>query len=150
MSAHQDAPAPPSVHFTIAIIKPDVSEKPEVVSDVFQRIEQAGLHVDHLHVRKRCAAFWSVFYGEHNGRPYFNDLVAHMESGSSIFMVLTGDDVVSKWRAAMGPIREAYATGGPANAVHGSDSIASAAIEWTLVFSAIEWSHFIERLEGQS
>ena len=76
------------------------------------------------------------FYGEHEGKPFFEELCSYMKSGPVMIQVLEGDDAISVNRrlmgatdpkeAAPGTIRADFAESIDANAVHGSDSPASA------------------------
>lgn len=76
------------------------------------------------------------FYAEHKERPFFNDLVAFMTSGPVVVQALEGEGAILKNRDLMGAtnpkdaeagtIRADFASSIDANAVHGSDSAASA------------------------
>ena len=84
------------------------------------------------------------FYAVHKERPFFADLVKFMTSGPVMIQVLEGEDAVAKNRelmgatnpkeAAPGTIRADFASSIDANAVHGSDSLANAAIEVAYFF----------------
>ncbi|EJT84908.1 mulitfunctional nucleoside diphosphate kinase/apyrimidinic endonuclease/3'-phosphodiesterase [Pseudomonas putida S11] len=88
------------------------------------------------------------FYAEHKERGFFGDLVAFMTSGPVIVQVLEGENAVLANRelmgatnpkeAAAGTIRADFAVSIDENAVHGSDSEASAAREIAYFFSATE------------
>jgi Nucleoside diphosphate kinase len=88
------------------------------------------------------------FYAEHRERPFFQDLVGFMTSGPVVVQVLEGDDAIAKNRelmgatnpqeAAAGTIRADFAESIDANAVHGSDSAASAEREIAYFFEAHE------------
>jgi nucleoside-diphosphate kinase len=86
------------------------------------------------------------FYAEHEGKPFFNDLVRYMTSGPVVVQVLEGDGAIAKNRelmgatnpkeAAPGTIRADFAESVEANAVHGSDSPQSAEREIDFFFQA--------------
>jgi nucleoside-diphosphate kinase len=88
------------------------------------------------------------FYAEHKERPFFNDLVAFMISGSVVVQVLEGEGAVLKNRDLMGAtnpkeadagtIRADFAESIDENAVHGSDATESAAREISYFFSEDE------------
>jgi nucleoside-diphosphate kinase len=88
------------------------------------------------------------FYAEHRERPFFGDLIEFMTSGPVCVQVLEGESAVSKNRDLMGAtnpreadagtIRADFAQSIDANAVHGSDSSASAAREIAYFFAASE------------
>ena len=84
------------------------------------------------------------FYAEHEGRPFFPNLVEYMTSAPVFVQVLEGDNAVLKNRELMGAtnpseadpgtIRADFAETIDANAVHGSDSADSAAREISYFF----------------
>jgi len=88
------------------------------------------------------------FYAEHKERPFFNDLVAFMTSGPVVVQVLEGNGAILKNRDLMGAtnpkeaeagtIRADFASSIDANAVHGSDSAASAEREIAYFFNDSE------------
>ena len=85
------------------------------------------------------------FYAEHDGKPFFKDLVSFMTSGPSVLQVLEGENAIARNRELMGStnpqeaepgtIRADFAKSIDANAVHGSDSPASAIREIEFFFS---------------
>jgi nucleoside-diphosphate kinase len=86
------------------------------------------------------------FYAEHKERPFYPDLVSFMTSGPVVVQVLEGEGAILKNRELMGATNPAEADAGTiradfansidANAVHGSDSPASAAREISYFFAA--------------
>lgn len=87
------------------------------------------------------------FYEEHRGRPFFPRLTQYMSSGETTALLLAKPNAVEAWRAVIGPTQTADAKaqapwsiraqfGGEdgRNAVHGSDSAASADREATFFF----------------
>ena len=120
---------------TLSIIKPDAVSK-NVIGKIIQRFEDAGLKVvglKMLHLNRDVA---EGFYKEHNGRPFFADLIKFMTSNPVVVQVLEGENAVQKNRdlmgstnpkeAKIGTIRADFAKSIDANAVHGSDSKESA------------------------
>lgn len=120
---------------TLSIIKPDAVAK-NVIGEIISRFEKAGLRVvaaKMLHLSREQA---EGFYAEHRERPFFKDLVDFMTSGPVVVQVLEGEDAIARNRdlmgatnpqeAAPGTIRADFAETIDANAVHGSDSAASA------------------------
>ena len=123
------------MEMTLSIIKPDAVAK-NVIGKIEQRFEDAGLKIVaskmlHLSVEKAQG-----FYAEHEGKPFFNALVEFMTSGPVIVQVLAGENAIMLNRELMGntnpkeadagTIRADFAESIDANAVHGSDSPASA------------------------
>jgi nucleoside-diphosphate kinase len=99
-------------------------------------------------MRTLTAALAEEHYGEHKGKPFFNDLVKFMTSGPVVVQVLEGANAVAKYRevmgatdpakAAPGTIRKDLAESIEANTVHGSDSLENAANEIRFFFSDTE------------
>ena len=136
-----------AVERTLSIIKPDAVAK-NVVGQIIARFENAGLQVvaaKMVHLSQEQA---EGFYAEHKERPFFGDLVAFMTSGPVVVQVLEGENAITQNRdlmgatnpqeAAEGTIRRDFAESIDANAVHGSDSPASAEREVAYFFNADE------------
>ena len=132
---------------TLSIIKPDAVAK-NVVGEILTRFEKAGLKVvaaKMLHLSDKVAG---GFYAEHEGRPFYNDLVLFMTSGPVIVQALEGENAILLNRelmgatnpkeAAEGTIRADFAQTIDENAVHGSDSETSAAREIAYFFAESE------------
>jgi len=83
-------------------------------------------------------------YAEHEGKPFFEELVSFITSGPLVALVLEGQDAVKAARqvigatnpleAATGSIRGDFAVAVGQNMVHGSDSPESAEREANLFF----------------
>ncbi|AGZ36918.1 nucleoside-diphosphate kinase [Pseudomonas juntendi] len=136
-----------AVQRTFSIIKPDAVAK-NVIGEITTRFEKAGLRVVASKMKQLSKAEAEGFYAEHKERGFFADLVAFMTSGPVIVQVLEGENAVLANRelmgatnpkeAAAGTIRADFAVSIDENAVHGSDSEASAAREIAYFFSATE------------
>jgi len=132
---------------TLSIIKPDAVAK-NVIGQIYSRFEQAGLKIVAARMKHLSRAEAEGFYAVHKERPFFKDLVDFMISGPVMIQVLEGDDAIQKNRdlmgatdpkkAAKGTIRADFAQSIDANAVHGSDSPQTAAVEITYFFPALE------------
>ncbi|MBC7193196.1 nucleoside-diphosphate kinase [Marinobacter sp.] len=129
---------------TLSIIKPDAVAK-NVIGEIYSRFEKADLKIvaaKMMHLTQEQA---EGFYAEHKERPFFNDLVAFMTSGPVVVQVLEGEGAILKNRDLMGAtnpkeaepgtIRADFASSIDANAVHGSDSAASAEREIAYFFN---------------
>lgn len=132
-----------AIEQTLSIIKPDAVSK-NVIGKIISRFEDNGLHLvagKLMHLTDELA---SGFYAEHEGRPFFNDLKKFMTSGPVFVQVLEGEGAILKNRELMGStnpqeadagtIRADFAVSIDANAVHGSDSEASAIREINYFF----------------
>ena len=132
---------------TLSIIKPDAVGANNIGA-IQNRFETAGLQIIAMKMLQLSRAQAGGFYREHEQRPFFPDLIDFMTSGPVVVQVLAGDNAISKNReimgatdpkkAAKGSIRADFAESIDANAVHGSDSPASAMREIAYFFSAIE------------
>ena len=136
-----------AVERTLSIIKPDAVAK-NVIGQIYSRFENAGLCIVASKMKQLSKVDAEGFYAEHDGRPFFNDLVAFMTSGPVTVQVLEGEGAIAKNRDLMGAtnpkeadagtIRADFATSIDANAAHGSDSPESAAREIAYFFDASE------------
>ncbi|MFW1678455.1 nucleoside-diphosphate kinase [Pontibacter sp. JAM-7] len=128
---------------TLSIIKPDAVAK-NVIGEIESRFEKAGLKIVALEMKQLSQAEAEGFYAEHKERPFFADLVAFMTSGPVVVQALEGENAIALNRelmgatnpkeAAEGTIRRDFAESIDANAVHGSDSAASAEREIAYFF----------------
>ena len=128
---------------TLSIIKPDAVAK-QIVGSILTRFETAGLKIIELQMMQLSRQQAEGFYAEHKGKGFFNDLIDFMTSGPVTVQVLEGDKAIEKNRQLMGAtnpleadagtIRADFADSIDANAVHGSDSPASAEREIAFFF----------------
>ena len=136
-----------AVERTLSIIKPDAVAK-NVIGQIYARFEGAGLRIVAARMTQLSRAQAEGFYAVHKARPFFGELVAFMISGPVMNQVLEGDNAILKNRDLMGAtdpkkadkgtIRADFADSIDANAVHGSDSPETAAVEIAYFFPALE------------
>ena len=134
-----------SVEQTLSIIKPDAVAK-NVTGQINSRFEAAGLQIVAQKMLRLSDELAGGFYAEHKERLFYPDLVAFMTSGPVVVQVLEGEGAILKNRELMGATNPAEADAGTiradfaksidANAVHGSDSPASAAREIAYFFAS--------------
>ena len=132
-----------AVERTLSIIKPDAVAK-NVIGKIYSRFESNGLKIVAAKMKHLTREEAEGFYAVHKERPFFAELVKFMTSGPVMVQVLEGENAVAKNRelmgatnpkeAAPGTIRADFASSIDANAVHGSDSLANAAIEVAYFF----------------
>ncbi|MCQ1057032.1 nucleoside-diphosphate kinase [Photobacterium sp. ZSDE20] len=133
-----------TIERTFSIVKPDAVKR-NLIGAIYNRIEKAGLHVVAAKMIRMDADKAKGFYAEHEGKPFFDDLVAFMTSGPVMVQVLEGDNAVVRYRelmgktnpedAACGTLRADYALSLRHNSVHGADSPESAAREIAYFFA---------------
>ena len=132
---------------TLSIIKPDAVSK-NVIGKIISRFEDNNLKIVAGKLIQLDDAMASGVYAEHEGRPFFEDLKKFMTSVPVFVQVLEGENAVLKNRELMGStnpqeaepgtIRADFANSIDANAVHGSDSLESAAREIDYFFNKEE------------
>ena len=133
-----------AIQRTLSIIKPDAVAK-NVIGEIISRFEKNDLKIIAAKLITLSDADAGGFYAEHEGKPFYNDLIAFMTSGPVFIQVLEGEDAIAKNRELMGntdpskadvgTIRADFAQTIDANAVHGSDSEKSAIREIAFFFS---------------
>ena len=132
---------------TLSIIKPDAVAK-NVIGEIYDRFEKAGLKIVAAKMKQLTADDARRFYAVHEGKPFYDDLVAFMTSGPVMIQVLEGENAIALNRelmgatnpadAAPGTIRADFAKSIDANAVHGSDAPETAAYEIAVFFTEDE------------
>lgn len=133
---------------TFSIIKPNAVKK-NAIGAIISKFEENGLKVSAAKLVVLTKTQCEKFYEEHQARPFFGELVSFMTSGPVLLMALTGENAVLRNReimgatdpkkAAPGTIRALFGDNVGENAVHGSDSAASAARELALFFMPTEF-----------
>jgi nucleoside-diphosphate kinase len=132
-----------AVERTLVLCKPDAVER-GLVGEVIGRLERKGFRLVAMELRTLDEATAKQHYGEHEGKPFFGDLVSFITSGPLVALCVEGPDAVGAVRTLMGPtnpitappgsIRGDYGLEIEKNLVHGSDSSESAARELALFF----------------
>ncbi len=136
-----------AVERTLVICKPDAVER-GLVGEIVSRLEGKGLRLAAAELRTIDKETAGSHYGEHVGKPFYEDLVAFITRGPSLLLVVEGPrDTHSMVRAMMGvtdarkavpgSIRGDLAASTTENLVHGSDSPESAAREIALFFPGL-------------
>lgn len=132
-----------AIERTLSIIKPDAVAK-NVIGQIYTRFESNNLKIVASKMKWLSRQEAEAFYAVHKERPFFKDLVEFMISGPVQVQVLEGENAILKNRelmgatdpkkAAKGTIRADFAESIDANAVHGSDSPETAAVEIAFFF----------------
>lgn len=129
---------------TLVIAKPDAVKR-GLVGEIVGRLERKGLQLVAGELRTIDAATAARHYAEHEGKPFYESLVAFITASPSFVMVVEGpEDTWRIVRTLMGPTNPAEAPPGTIrgdfgtlmteNLVHGSDGPESAAREIGIFF----------------
>ena len=128
---------------TLILVKPDTFAR-NLTGEIIARFERKGLRIAALRYMTMDRALAEQHYAEHQGKPFFEELVSFITSGALVALVLEGKDAVVAARqvigatnpleAAPGSIRGDFAIEVGQNMVHGSDSNESAERESKLFF----------------
>jgi nucleoside-diphosphate kinase len=133
---------------TLVLCKPDAVSR-SLVGEIIARIERRGYIITAMKLMQLDGDRARRHYAEHNGKPFFNDLVTFITSGPLVAIAVEGEEVIEGMRqiigatnplsAAPGSIRADFGQTIGRNLVHGSDSRASAERELKIFFSANEY-----------
>ena len=129
---------------TFVIVKPDGVER-RLIGEIVARLERKQLSVVAAELRTIDRATAEQHYGEHAGKPFFNDLVTFITRSPALLLVIEGPGETFKVvrnlmgatnpkESAPGTIRGDLAIEMGENLIHGSDSPEAAAREIALFF----------------
>jgi nucleoside-diphosphate kinase len=129
---------------TLVLIKPDAVER-HLIGEIIARIERKGLTIAALELRHVSEQLAAQHYAEHDGKPFFESLLAFITSGPVVAAIVEGPRAIAAFRqvaggtdpvdkATPGTIRGDFGLETQFNLVHGSDSTDSAKREIALWF----------------
>ena len=128
---------------TLVLIKPDAMRR-GLAGEILRRFEQRGLELKEARLVEVDKELAGEHYAEHAGKPFYDELIEFITSGSTLALALAGEGAIATVRTTMGATNPADAGPGtirgdlalsmPDNLVHGSDSPESAAREIALWF----------------
>ena len=128
---------------TLILVKPDAFAR-GLTGEIVARFERKGLRIVALAHMTMDRALAEQHYAEHEGKPFFGELVEFITSGPLVAMVLEGEEAITSARqvigatnpleAVPGSIRGDFAIEVGQNMVHCSDSPESAQREVALFF----------------
>lgn len=132
---------------TLVICKPDAVER-GLAGAIVGRLEAKGLRLVAAELRTIDRQTAARHYGEHEGKAFYDSLVAFITRGPALLLVVEGpQDTPAVVRALMGATNPRSAAPGTIrgdlavdlteNLVHGSDAPESAAREIALFFPAL-------------
>jgi nucleoside-diphosphate kinase len=136
----------PIVQRTLILVKPDAFAR-NLTGEIIRRFERKGLALVALRLLTMTRELAERHYAEHEGKPFFGELVDFITSGPLVAMVLEGEEAIRAARqvigatnpleAATGSIRGDFAVQTGQNMVHGSDAPESAEREIALFFGEL-------------
>jgi nucleoside-diphosphate kinase len=129
---------------TLFLCKPDAVER-GLVGEIVGRLERRGLKIVAIDLRHIDVELATAHYAEHDGKPFFEDLVTFITRGPLVAMVVAGGPdtwqvvrtvmgATNPREAAPGTMRGDLALETGENLVHGSDGPESAEREIALFF----------------
>ena len=128
---------------TLILVKPDAFAR-GLTGEIIRRFEDKGLKITALRHMQVTEDLAKQHYAEHDGKPFFGELVEFITSGPIVALVLEGESAIKAARqvigatnpleAAPGSIRGDFAIAVGQNMVHGSDSPESGRREAALFF----------------
>ena len=128
---------------TYTMIKPDGVRNGHI-GEIVNRFERVGLTVERMELGMVTEELAKANYAEHEGKPFYDGLIAYITSGPVVKMVVSGENAVATVRKLMGATDPADAAPGTIrgdfgltmdeNVIHGSDSVASAEREIGVFF----------------
>lgn len=146
-----------AVETTLFLCKPDAVSR-GLVGEIVSRIERRGYVIVAMRMMQLDGERARRHYGEHEGKPFFNDLVAFITSGPLVALAVEGESVIEgcrqmigatdPLRAAPGSVRADFAQAIGRNLVHASDAPQSARRELDIFFKDSEYMsrrHDLER-----
>ena len=132
-----------AIEKTYSMIKPDGVRNGHI-GEIVNRFERAGLKIERMELGNVTPEQAKENYAEHEGKPFYDSLIAYITSGPVVKMVVSGENAVAKCRSLMGATNPLEATPGSIrgdfglcmdeNVIHGSDSLASAEREISIFF----------------
>ncbi len=128
---------------TLVLIKPDAMQR-GLAGEILSRLERRGLRVVALRLLQMDEAMARRHYAEHEGKPFYEELISYITACPIIAAVFEGSGAVEVVRKTIGATNPGEAEPGTIrgdlaletgrNLIHGSDSPQSARREIALFF----------------
>jgi nucleoside-diphosphate kinase len=142
---------------TLIIIKPDAVQR-GLIGQIIHRFERRGLRIAAIKFMQITQELARRHYAIHEGKPFYEPLVAYITSAPVVVMVLEGKNAIQVARHTMGATNPTEAAPGTIradlgieigrNLVHGSDGTETAAFEIPLFFEPdeiVSWERDLKR-----
>jgi nucleoside-diphosphate kinase len=140
---------------TLVLIKPDAVER-NIIGEIISFYEKQDLKIRGLKMLKAPVETAKLHYFEHEGRPYFDDLITYITRSPLCALIIEGENVISRVREINGntdptkadkdTIRGTFAISKTENSVHASDSTENAEREINIWFQEEKDYPLIESL----
>lgn len=121
----------PKQERSLLILKPDAVKR-NLVGKILTQVEEAGFKILDLKMLKIKKEQAKRFYGVHNGKPFYKELVNYISSGTIVPILLEKENAIADLRVLIGntdpakaapdTIRKNFALSITENSVHASDS----------------------------
>jgi len=143
---------------TFSFLKPE-SVMRGLIGEIVARFEKKGLLLVAAKLIRMSKEQAQRLYEIHKGKPFFQELMAHVTSGPVFLMVLEGPNAVAVVRnlvgatnpviATPGTVRGDYALNVTPNAIHAADSVENANRELSIFFSPDELVKYSKPTENE-
>ncbi|BDG80462.1 nucleoside-diphosphate kinase [Bacillus halotolerans] len=142
---------------TFIMVKPDGVQR-QLIGEILSRFERKGLQLAGAKLMRVTEQMAEKHYAEHQGKPFFGELVEFITSGPVFAMVWEGENVVEVTRQLIGKTNPKEALPGTIrgdfgmfvgkNIIHGSDSLESAEREINIFFKDEELVSYQQLMTG--
>lgn len=132
-----------AVEETFVMIKPDAVAR-GLIGEIVARFERKGLKIKAMRLEMADPDVVAEHYEVHKERPFYDKLIAYIQSGPVVPMIVEGESAIAACRALMGATDPVDGKPGEIrfdlsqtigrNIIHGSDSAETAAFEIGLWF----------------
>jgi nucleoside-diphosphate kinase len=146
------------VERTFAYLKPNSIQR-GLVGEIIRRIEEKGFKIVALKMLRISESRARELYREHAGKEFYEPLLAFVQSGPVVAMILEGEDAVKRLRVLVGKtdpteaypgsIRGSFGVSVRKNLIHASDSVENAEREARIFFDESEINDYSLVIEGQ-
>jgi nucleoside-diphosphate kinase len=141
---------------TLILVKPDGVQR-GLMGEIIGRFERRGLKLIGMKFIQMSEELARLHYAVHEGRPFYEGLVAYITSGPVVAMAWEGNDAILAARNTIGATKPVEAAAGTIrgdlgmevgrNLVHGSDSPENGISEVNLFFAEdeiVNWNRVTE------
>jgi len=101
---------------SLILLKPDAVQR-GLIGPILTRLEQRGLKLAGLKLMRIDDALARRHYAIHEGKPFFNDLVAYITSGPVVAAVVVGKNAITMIRNTVGATNPAIRNGSHAASI---------------------------------